>query len=167
MRRRFDELEPPEVLALAIAVEESNTARFQTLASLYEGYDESLRELFQGLRDEEIRHTTMLRDEWKRRFGDKPQPQICEADVEGVVEAVDLENGEHAIFDDLSREDALALVEQAELSAQRFYEEAAAHCAEPGLRALFLDLAAMEVGHVEALKEYNLDDDESTRAQSG
>jgi rubrerythrin len=166
MRRRFEELEPREVLALAIAVEESNTARFQTLASLYEGYDESLLKLFQELRDEEIRHTTMLCDEWKRRFGDEPRPQICEADVEGVVEAVDVENGEHAIFDDLSREDALALVEKAEVSAQKFYEAAASQCTEPGLHALFLDLAAMEVGHVEALKEYDLDD-ESNRAQSG
>ncbi len=58
------------------------------------------------------------------------------------------------------------MVEKAEVSAQQFYEAAAAQCNEAGLRALFLDLAAMEVGHVEALKEYDLDD-ESHRAQSG
>jgi rubrerythrin len=151
LKRRFEELNAQEVLALAIAVEEANTSRFKTLADMYEGYDQDLRNLFLTLRDEEIHHKKILEEEWKRRFGDEPKPQIDEADVRGVIEAVDLEEGEHAIFDDLSREKALRLVEMSEDAAQKFYRSAAARCSDPGLKALYVDLAAMEAGHIESL----------------
>jgi rubrerythrin len=164
LRRKFEDLDLHEVLALAAAVEEANTMRFTTLAELYDGYDQELHELFTHLREEEIRHTKILHDEWQRRFRDRPKPAISESEIEGVVEAVDLEHGEHAIFDDLTRESALRLVRASEFAARRFYEAAAERCPDPGLKALYLDLAAMEDGHVETLEEFDLENGKNRRS---
>jgi rubrerythrin len=153
LHRRFEELSREEVLALAISVEEANSSRFATLADMYDGYDADLHALFTRLRDEELRHAHMLEREWQRRFGDGPRPAIRESDVEAVIEAVDLEHGEHAIFDDLSRVDALRLVERSEQAAYRFYQDAAAASDDPELEALYLELAAMEKRHVGALEQ--------------
>lgn len=162
MTRRFEELNAREVLALAIAVEEANTSRFNTLAGMYDGYDEDLYNLFLKLRDEEVHHRRILEEEWSRRFGEEQKPEIREEDVRQVIEAVDLEDGEHAIFDDLSREKALRLVEISEDAAQKFYRTAAARCSDPGLKALYVDLAAMEESHIESLGNVSNGDSKSS-----
>lgn len=151
MKRKFKDLSVREVLALAVVVEDANTQRFATLANMYDNYDEELYKLFCTLRDEEIDHMRILMEEWKRRFGDEPRPDIGENDVEDVIEAVDLEHGEHGIFDDLDRAGALKLVEISERNALNMYKMAARETTDPGLKALYLDLAAMEEGHANAV----------------
>ncbi len=153
MLRLIEDLQPKEVLALAIAVEEANASRFEALANFYAGCDESLRVLFAQLHDEEVQHAQMLLSEWERRLGSSPRPNVREEDVEGVIEAFDLED-DGSFLNDLKREDALRHVENAEHAAKQFYEEAASRCTDPALHALFLDLAIMEADHADALKKF-------------
>jgi rubrerythrin len=155
MRRKFEDLNIREVLALAIAVEEANEERLGSLADFFCGHDEDLYSLFVKIRNDEVQHARILNNEWHRRFGDEPKPSLNENDVESVIEAVDVEHGEHAIFNDLTRDSALQLVIKSERSAKRFYKTSAKRCADPGLKALYLDLAAMEEGHIIALKEFS------------
>jgi rubrerythrin len=151
MTRKFSDLTPREVLALAIDVEQRNAGRFETLADLYTDYDEEVRKLFLRLRDEELDHGARLEEAWSLHFGAEPKPAIVEADVREVVEAVDLADGEHAIFDDLRVEDALALARRAEEAAQAFYARAAQASTDPTLRALYEELAAIEASHIAAV----------------
>jgi rubrerythrin len=153
MKRKFKDLDVKEVLALAISVEDTNTQRFGTLADMYQDFDDELYKLFCTLRDEEVDHTRILNEEWKRRYGDEPKPAISESDIDDVIEAVDLEHGEHGIFDDLDRAGALKLVEISERNALNMYKRAAAESTDPGLKALYLDLAAMEEGHADAVDD--------------
>lgn len=151
MKRRFEDLSPEEVLALAIDVEQRNAERFETLADLYADYDAEVQELFLRLRDEERAHAARLEEAWSRRYGNAPKPQLGEEDVRGVVEAVDLEHGEHAIFDDLKVEDALGLARRAEEAAQAFYRRAATASRDDSLRGLYEELADFEAEHISAV----------------
>lgn len=151
--RRFQELSAPEVLALAIDVERSNAGRLETLADLFTDYDADVHALFLRLRDEELAHRAMLERAWTERFGNERLPVISEIDVEGVVEAVDVEHGEHAIFDDLKVEDALRMVQRAEEAARAFYIRAVESTADETLRRLYQELADLENDHVAAVRQ--------------
>lgn len=149
--RRFHELDDREVLSLAIAIEEANAKRFETLAGLYEAFEEHVHLFFLLLRNEELAHMQLLDEEWTRRFGRAARSAIQETDVYEVIECVDLEDGEGAIFDDLDLPAALKLVERVENGAWQFYRMAAENSTNSGLKALYIDLAAMEQEHAERL----------------
>lgn len=151
--KRFQDLTPREVLTLAIDVERQNAGRLETLADLFTDYDAEVRALFLRLRDEELDHGAMLERAWTERFGNEPRPAVGEIDVEEVVEAVEVEHGEHAIFDDLKVEDALRMVRRAEEAAHAFYVKAAERTTDETLRRLYQELADMENNHIASVSE--------------
>lgn len=154
MLRSFDELEPREVLALAIEVEEQNANRLTTFAELFSDYDEEVHKTFERFAGEERDHHRLLVEMWHRVFGAAtPRPSLKEEDVREVVEAVDLDHGEHEIFGDFGRAQVLESVRRAEIAAVKFYERAAATARNPDLRQLYLELEQMERGHMEDLEK--------------
>jgi rubrerythrin len=74
-------------------------------------------------------------------------------DISDVVEAVDLDDGEHLIFDTLKPRRVYELALQAELGAQEFYRRAIARAGDATLAALYRELAEMETGHASFLEE--------------
>lgn len=151
-KRRFEELTPCEVLALAIHIERANTRRFRTFAGVFDGYDAAVSQHFEEMAQEEEQHEAMLLAQFWKRFGETI-PNIDEADVDAVIESVDLDDGEHQIFDSLRPRQVFELALQAEHHAQTFYERATERCADPQLAKLYRELATMEDGHVSFLQQ--------------
>ena len=144
--RRFETLSSPEVMALAIHIERSNTRRLRAFADVFREYDPTLTARFEELAAEEEEHEALLAEQFHKRFGGVI-PVVAEADVAGVIESFDLDDGEHLIFDSLPPERAYELVFHAEQAAERFYRRAAAQSQDADLRVLYEELARMEAGH--------------------
>lgn len=144
--RPFESLSAPEVMALAIQIERCNTRRLHAFADVFREYDRALTARFEELATEEQGHEALLSEQFHKRFG-TVIPIIEEADVAGVIESFDLDDGEHLIFDSLPPARAYELVFLAEQAAERFYERAAAQSNDAELRALYEELARMEGDH--------------------
>ena len=144
--RRFESLSSPEVMALAIHIERCNTRRLHAFAGVFRDYDWALTARFEELAAEEQRHEALLTEQFHTRFG-ADIPVIEEADVAGVIESFDLDEGEHLIFDSLTPARAYELVFQAEQAAETFYQHAAAQSTDADLRVLYEELARMERDH--------------------
>jgi rubrerythrin len=149
MSRSFRDLQPHEVLALAIAVESRNAQRYDSFALLFAG-DEA-GSLFLEMRDEELAHRNALQVMYHSRFGDRPCA-LDEADVDEVVEAVDIDDAEHLIFDSMTRSKVFEAALRAELGAQQFYTALSESVQDEELLALYRRLAAYEQGHLTALE---------------
>lgn len=145
--RRFEELTPAEVFALAIHIERANTRRFRAFADVFRGYDEEVVHRFEELAREEESHEWQLVQEFQRHFGDSI-PAVDEADVDAVIESPDLDDAEHQIFDSLKPVRVYELALQAERAAQTFYLRAAAACQDSYLAGFYKDFAQMEGDHV-------------------
>ena len=146
MIRKIGELSPKEVLALAIHIEQANGRRLRHFADAFSGRDGQVTEKFQELAEEERQHEIWLTEKFKRRFKG-PIPSISEFDVKGVVEAVEWDDSEHAIFGSLTPDQVFRLALVAENNARRFYEEAESTAIDKSLRLLFRQLGAMENDH--------------------
>ena len=84
MRRRFRDLSPPEVLALAISLEEEDSRIFGEFArQLRPNYPKAAAAL-DGLRREEDEHRHLLVETFRRRYGEEI-PLIRRQDVRGFV----------------------------------------------------------------------------------
>ena len=149
MGRSFLDLQPHEVLSLAIAVESRNAQRYDSFALLFAGDEAS--SLFLEMRDEELAHRNALQVMYRSRFGDRPC-NVDEADVDEVVEAVDIDDAEHLIFDSMTRSKVFEAALRAELGAQQFYAALAESVQDEELLALYRLLAAYEQGHLAALE---------------
>jgi rubrerythrin len=154
MTRNFTDLSAPEVLALAIRVEYANAGRLKVLADQFEDYDEKLQALFLRLRNEELEHADHLNQAWSSLFRTAPKPKITEEDVRGVIESVEVDHGEHGVFDDLRVEDVIRIVRSAEVSARDFYEAAALACPDRDLRTLYMKLVRFEESHIAVLDRF-------------
>lgn len=152
MSRTLETLSPKELLALAIHVEQANARRFRAFAGVFEGYDAEVARRFYELAAEEDRHEEALVARFRERFGDAIPPAE-QVDIPGVVEAVDLDESEHLIFDSLKPRRVYELALRAELGAQDFYRKAVEKAGDPALATLYRELAAMESGHVSFLEE--------------
>ncbi len=148
MAKNYNELTPEEILMLAIDVEESNGTRLRGFAELFADYAPDAAALFAEMADEEDQHARQLEAAFERRFGELHQA-IAEDDVTETVEAHDLDDGEHMVFDDLNLRRALEMVLKAERGAETFYREALAGTSDPELAELFRQLAEFEDGHVQ------------------
>lgn len=146
MPRSFETLTPREVLALAIGVEQANARRFRSFAEVFSGYEPELAERFEELAVEEDGHEASLVKEFEKRFG-TPIPVIEEVEVEGVIESVDMDDGEHLIFDSLKPKRVYELALRAERGAQEYYRRALSKAADPEVAALYNELAQMEDEH--------------------
>lgn len=150
-KREFEELRPHEVLALAIDIERANRQRFETFADLFINRDEEVSQAFRGLALEEDGHRRELEERYQQYFKEIPC-SVEEGEVTGVIEAVDLEDGEHLIFDDLSVLRALELALRAEREAEAFYRRAQASTTDLALKTLYGGLADFEIDHRTALE---------------
>ena len=107
--RRFDSLSSREVMALAIHIEQCNARRLRAFADVFRGYEETVTARFEEMAAEEQEHEAMLAEQFQKRFGGTI-PLLQEADVAGVIESFDLDDGEHLIFDSLQPAHAYELV---------------------------------------------------------
>jgi rubrerythrin len=149
-RRRLAELGPAEVLGLAIDVEKCNAERFETIRDFFSHQDQAIYNLFNELHLEELEHLRILESTAAAMFP-KGVPELSEKDVVEVVEAVDVDDGEHAIFDEVTREQALRMALDAERYAKALYEQAAEHATDQQLVKVFETLSQLEGDHEETL----------------
>ena len=152
MTRAIEALSPRELLALAVHVERANAARFRAFADVFRGYDSKVAARFEELAAEEQQHEAMLTTRFAARFPG-PIPTVREADVNGIVESVDMEDAEHLIFDTLKPVQVYDLALRAERGARDFYRQATAAAKDAELAALYQELADMEKDHQAWLEE--------------
>lgn len=151
MGRSISDLQPHEVLALAIAVESRNAERYATFAHIFATYNDEASGLFAEMRDEELVHRTVLQEMYRSRYGDRPC-HLDEADVDEVVEAVDVDDAEHMVFNSLTRRRALEAALRSEWAARQLYASLATTVQDEALQELYRRLAAYEEGHVAAIE---------------
>ncbi|HEY5037986.1 MAG TPA: ferritin family protein [bacterium] len=146
MTRKLEELTPKEVLALAISIEQSNGKALHNFAEMFDGYDQEVSKNFEEMSVEEGHHEQLLLQKFKKLFKG-PIPEITNFDVEEVVEAIDLDDSEHLIFDSLKAKQVYQLAYEAEKRARSFYEKAMKTVKNKELASLFKELAEMEGDH--------------------
>lgn len=137
-------------LLRAILIEARNAAVYDSLAQLFQGYDNSVTDIFVEMAAEERQHGAELEGRYGERFG--PVPSQEEAPKE-VIEAPDLDDPEALIFDAMSIEQALEVGLRAELMAREFYRREASRTADAELQKLYRELGEFEETHVRLLKD--------------
>ena len=139
--RNFNDLSEPELLALAISLEEEDERIFADFAhGLRENFPESAA-VFEEMREEESGHRRRLQDLYQQRFGEHI-PLIRRQDVRGFVErpAIWLRRP-------LGLKAARSLASSIEEETRQFYERAAARTSDASIRRLLDDLAQEERSH--------------------
>ena len=134
----------------AIQIEARNGGIYDSLAQLFQGYDDSVTVIFREMADEERRHGAELEERYRERFG--PPPSSAEAPKE-AIEAPDLDDPEALIFDSMTIVQALELGLRAEETAREFYRREVSRTADPGLQKTYRELAEFEEDHVRRLQE--------------
>jgi rubrerythrin len=137
-------LSPPEVLALAISLEEEDSRIFREFARLLrKDYPKAAASLDEMCQQEDA-HRHRLIDMYRRKFGDEI-PLVRRHDVRGFVRRDPLQTLRMPTAETIRRQVALM-----ELETARFYEKSAAHATDAELRQLLGDLAAEERKHEDA-----------------
>ncbi len=141
MARNFRDLSEPEILALAIALEEEDGRIYGDFADgLRQSYPASAA-IFDEMQKEESYHRAQLIEKFRERFGEHI-PHIRRSDVKGFV-------ARRPVW--LARPLGLDVVrkqaEIMELETRRFYERAIERVADASIRKLLGDLAATERQH--------------------
>jgi rubrerythrin len=152
MTRSIADLTAQEIIAFAIDTEKNNAERYDVFSNLYSDYNSDIHELFLQLKKEELQHLKVLQNKWLQKYGDAALPDVKEYEVVEVIEAIDLNHGEHLLFDDVLLKDAVQMALISEKSARLFYNIAAATTPDSELRTLFMELEEFEIGHVNRLE---------------
>ncbi|HYR59181.1 MAG TPA: ferritin family protein [Chthoniobacteraceae bacterium] len=141
MTKSFDSLTEPEILALAVALEEED-------ARIYDNFAAALREThpeqaarFAKLREEEDGHRHRLLTLYRERFGEH-LPLIRRQDVKGFVNRKPI-----WLMRPLSLQAACREAESMEFETKRLYEAAARKTTDASVRQLLGDLAEEERHH--------------------
>lgn len=134
----------------AIAIEARNGGVYDSLAQLFEGYDDSVTAIFVEMAAEERRHGADLEQRYRERFGPVPSP-LRESGA--VIEAPDLEDPEALIFDSMTIKQALEIGLHAEEAARAFYGREVSRTSDPALQKLYRELSDFEENHVRRLQE--------------
>lgn len=141
MRRRFKDLSAPEILALAISLEEMDARLFQEFARLLRpNYSKAAAEL-DGMRAEEDAHRRQLIELFRRKYGEEI-PLVRREDVRGFVRRDPLSAVRARGAQQVRRQVALM-----ELETQRFYARAAEQATDAEVRQILGDLAEAERRH--------------------
>ncbi|AXA36912.1 MAG: rubrerythrin [Candidatus Hydrogenedentota bacterium] len=140
MKRSFASLSTPEVLALAIALEEEDARIIQEFARQVRATHPDFARQLDELRAEEEQHRRSLLELFRKKFGDEI-PLIRREDVIGFVDRPPLPP------EGLTPEEIAEKIALMELETQRFYERAAERTTDAEMRALFADLAEVERAH--------------------
>ncbi len=136
-------------LGHAIQIETRNEAVYTSLARLFEGYEDGVANIFQEMAAEERQHGHELEARYRERFGSPPARGSEPAEV---IEGPDLEDAEALIFDSMTIVQALEVGLHAEQAARQFYAREVGRVADPGLKALYRELAEFEEDHVRRLE---------------
>lgn len=137
-------------LLRAIGIEARNGSIYDSLAQLFQGYEDSVTAIFREMAAEERQHGAELERRYRERFGPVPSPA---EEPREVIEAPDLDDPEAFIFDSMTVKQALDAGLRAEEMARRFYTQEVTRTSHPGLQKLYHELAAFEETHVRLLKE--------------
>ncbi len=134
----------------AIRIEARNAAIYESLAQLFEGYEDSVTSIFREMAAEEEQHGAELQRRYQERFG--PVPSRADEPKE-VIEAPDLDDSEAFIFDSMNVEQALEAGLRAEETAREFYRREVSRTSDPDLQKVYQELGEFEEGHVRLLQE--------------
>jgi rubrerythrin len=134
----------------AIQIEARNAAIYESLAQLFQGYDDSVRAIFCEMAAEERQHGSLLERQFQESFG--PVPSMTEQPEE-VIEAPDLYDPEALIFDSMTAVQALETGLRAEQEARDFYRQEVARTSDPELQKVYRELSQFEETHVRVLNE--------------
>ena len=140
-QKRFADLTEREILALAIASEEEDSRIYMTFAEDLEDRYPASAKVFREMADEENGHRQMLYDLYQQRFGTH-LPPIRREDVKGFLRRRPVWLTRNLPLDTIRKQ-----TETMEYEAQRFYEKAAEHATDIGVRKLLADLATAERQH--------------------
>jgi rubrerythrin len=152
--RNFNSLTEPEILALAISLEEEDE---RICADIAEGLRQNFpgsAAMFDGMREEESGHRRRLIDLYREKYGEHI-PLIRRQDVKGFVYRRPV-----WMIRPLGLETVRSLAATMEIETRRFYEAAAAKTNDPRIRQLLDDLAQEEREHqtrAEELSENKLE----------
>jgi rubrerythrin len=154
--RNLESLTQPEILALAIALEEDDERAYADYAARLRPSFPASAGVFDAMQAEEAGHRTRLIQLYRERFGEHI-PLIRREDIRGFVRrrpAWSLQPFGIQVV----RRQAGAM----EIESRRFYERAAARAQDPAVRQLLDDLAGEERTHehrAEALEAEKLPTD--------
>jgi rubrerythrin len=149
MRRNFKDLSAPEVLALAISLEEEDARIFREFARLLRPNYPKAAASLDGMIAQEDAHRRRLIEMFRKKFGDEI-PLVRRQDVRGFVRRDPIQSLRIAGVDSIRRRVALM-----ELETARYYDKAAAHATDAELRQLLGDLAAEERKHEETSQTFD------------
>ena len=157
MQRSFASLSPPEVLQVAISIEDRNAELYRNFAEMFTefGDHESLEiaAVFWEMAIEERSHSWQLKQKYTELHGEFV-PSITEQELMEIVEVPKLDTDVLAspIEGVPGRVRALKVALQAELGAQQFYAKLVEQTPQGPLHDVFHYLAEMEDGHVTYLE---------------
>ncbi len=141
MARRFCDLSPAEVLALAISLEEEDGRILQEYARVMRKDFPAIAAKLDEVRKQEDTHRHRLIDMFERKFG-KEIPLIRRQDVRGFV----VRKSPHSLRP-LTPQDIRKRVDLMEAETGRFYTRALAQVTDSEMRQLLGDLAEEERQH--------------------
>jgi rubrerythrin len=144
--KRFKDLTPAEVLALAISLEEDDGRIYQEYARVLRSSFPNVAAKLDAMRLEEDGHRHRLIEMFERKFG-KEIPLIQRHDVRGFVRR----KSPYSLRP-LTPQDVRKRVALMECETERFYAQAIKHVSDAEMRQLLGDLAEEERRH-EALAD--------------
>ena len=143
MRRNFKDLSAPEVLALAISLEEEDARIFREFARLLRANFPKAAASLDEMRAQEDGHRHRLIELFRKKFGEEI-PLVRRHDVRGFVRRDPVQALRIPSAEAIRKQVALM-----ELETARFYEKAAQQATDAESRQLLGDLAAEERKHEE------------------
>jgi rubrerythrin len=139
--KKFAQLSEPEVLALAISLEEEDERVYADFADGLQASFPATAAVFEGMRREESAHRQRLTDLFKAKFGEHI-PLVRRQDVKGFVQRKPVWLVRPLGIDVVRRHAATM-----EMETRQFYEKAAAQTGDVDIRRLLDDLAQAERSH--------------------
>lgn len=160
--KTFDSLTEPEILALAISLEEEDARIYDDFAAGLQTNYPGQAEKFRKMRHEEDRHRHRLLELYKSKFGEHI-PHIRRQDVRGFVDRKPV-----WLVRPLGLKTVQKTAESMEVETRRFYEAVCRRTTDTGIRQLLGDLAEEERHHAETAEKIattKLSEDEKSRAK--
>ncbi len=155
MPRAFVSLDPREALHLAIFIEDRNAEIYHRFAEMFTEFHDAdsleIASVFWDMAVEEKRHSAILQERYRERFG-SARCDLTEEDLQEMIEVPRLEDAD--LFaagpdgQNSARERALQIALAAETSAHDFYCKLVEQTEDGPLRRLYTELSMMEDGHV-------------------
>jgi rubrerythrin len=149
MRRNFKDLSAPEVLALAISLEEEDARIFREFARLVRPNFPKAAASLDEMCGQEEAHRRRLIEMFRKKFGEEI-PLVRRQDVRGFVRRDPVQSLRIPGVDNVRRRVALM-----ELETARYYEKAAQQATDAELRQLLGDLAEEERKHEETSSSFD------------